>query len=144
MYGDKIYRLCTNLYNINGWRIMANFQTLNCWWSSKMQGMWLKFCKTLVTRYTLPFYQSLSQLNCTYSKKYAIFNQCLSAMLLWHQILVHTISYQECTATKKSVCLIHYPSALFTPVKDLQNFTQISVLSIIIKLKTRFLKVTSI
>ena len=119
-------------------RLFTNLQTLNCCWSSKMLGMWLKLCKALVTGYTLPFYQRLSQLNHLYLFQEICHLQLVFAMLLWHRILVYTISYQGCTATKKSVCLIHYPSALFIPVKDMQNFTQIFVLSIIIKLKKSF------
>ena len=42
-----------NLYDVISWRIIADFQTLNYRESPKMQGIWLKFCKALVTRYAL-------------------------------------------------------------------------------------------
>ena len=42
---------------------MADIQAVNCCYSSKLQVIWINFCRALVTKYSLPPYQNLKQVN---------------------------------------------------------------------------------
>ena len=91
-YSGILLSVYANLCYVTNWYKMADFQTLNCRYSFRIQAMWPKFCMTLVTSYDLLSYQNLEPLS--YSSLFwtypSLHTSRLVAMLWQHQKSVYT------------------------------------------------------